>query len=161
MVFWQPLPGTFFQFEGNARLVMHGLLVLGFVIALISTFLIDHFHLFGLKQAYQALKTGRSDAAKFVTPLFYRWVRHPLMTGMLVVIWSMADISLDRLFLNVAMTGYIAVGVYFEERALTRELGEAYRIYKSNVPAVIPGLHPAWPPKTEQYQGPSAAPEAA
>lgn len=161
MIFWQPLPGTLFQFEGNARVAMHGLLVLGFFVALISTFLIDHFHLFGLKQAYQSLMHGRSQPAQFVTPLFYRWVRHPLMTGMLIVIWSMADITLDRLFLNLAMTGYIFVGVYFEERALIRELGEVYLTYKRHVPSVIPGLRPAWPAKVEQYQGSSVAPEAA
>jgi protein-S-isoprenylcysteine O-methyltransferase Ste14 len=161
MVFWQPLPGTFFAFEGTARMVMHGLLGLGFVVALISTFLIDHFHLFGLKQGYQALKDGTSQPAKFVTPLFYRWVRHPLMTGILMVVWSMADITVDRLFLNVAMTGYIAIGVFFEERSLTRELGETYVEYKRHVPAVIPGLRPAWPPKSKQFQGPSVAPGAA
>lgn len=161
VAFWQPLPGMFFQVEGSARMAVNGLLILGFVIVLISSFLIDHFHLFGLKQGFQALKHGKSRPARFVTPLFYRWVRHPLMSGMLILIWSMADISLDRLFLNLAMTGYVFVGVYFEERALTGELGDVYRTYKRHVPAVIPGLRPAWPPKADPVQGPSVAAEAA
>ena len=161
LAFWQPLSANFYTFEGAGRVVMYCFFALGFVIVLISTFLINHFHLFGLQQGVQALKSGEAPPAHFVTPLFYKWVRHPMMTGMLLGIWAMTEVTAGRLLLNVAMTGYVLVGVYFEERSLTRELGDVYLTYKRHVPALIPGLRPAWPPKTEGFQGPSAAPEAA
>ena len=160
LAFWQPLNTTYFSFEGPIRGVVYCLFGLGFLIVLISTFLIDHFHLFGLKQGVQAVKSAEAPPAQFVTPLFYKWVRHPMMTGMLLGIWASTDVTLGRLLLNVAMTGYVFVGVYFEERSLTRELGPVYLEYKKHVPALIPGLRPAWPPRGENV-GPSAAPEAA
>lgn len=156
---WQPLPLAFFQFEGAARIAMHALFGLGFLIVLLASFMIDHFHLFGLKQGIWAVQGKSAPQAVFYTPLFYRWVRHPLMTGMLLGIWAMTDVTVGRLFLAAAMTGYIAVGVYFEERSLTRELGEIYLDYKRHVPAVIPGLRPAWPPRAAKVE--AAAAEAA
>lgn len=161
VAFWQPLPLALYQFQGGARLAVHALFGLGFLIVLLASFMIDHFHLFGLKQGIWALQGKSSPRAVFTTPLFYRWVRHPLMTGMLLGIWSMTDVTAGRLLLAVAMSAYIAVGIHFEERSLTRELGAVYREYKRRVPAVVPGLRPAWPPQREEYQGPKAAPEAA
>ncbi len=124
--------------RGQAPGVLAGVLVAvqvcGFAIALSSTFLLDHFELFGLAQAFGRLAPTR----RFVTPLFYRVVRHPLYLGMLIPLWWSPTMTLGRLVLAIGLTGYVLVGARLEERDLVRELGDAYRAYQERVPMILP-----------------------
>lgn len=114
----------------------------GWAVLLISTFLISHFHLFGLSQGWaRVLKLDHKAVdAKLVTPLFYRWVRHPLYTGFIIAFWAAPHMSIGHLFFAIATTGYIFVGIWFEERDLVAQFGDRYRTYRESVGMVFPRL---------------------
>ena len=141
IVAWRPLTADVWRVAAQP---WHGLLVagsfLGWLIALISTFLIDHFDLFGLRQVLARWR-GRAGAEhEFTTPLFYRVVRHPLYTGFIVAFWMTPAMTLGHLVFAASMTGYILVAVRYEERDLVGHFGDRYRDYRRRVPMLIPGL---------------------
>ncbi|HEY6882318.1 MAG TPA: isoprenylcysteine carboxylmethyltransferase family protein [Polyangiales bacterium] len=123
---------------GSLALAVRVLQAAGWAIALLSTFQIDHFELFGLRQAFG----GRAQPPELRTPLFYRWVRHPLYFGMLVALWSAPTMSASHLLLSASLTLYILIGVRHEERDLVRTFGDAYRTYQAAVPMLLPGVRP-------------------
>jgi protein-S-isoprenylcysteine O-methyltransferase Ste14 len=102
------------------------------------SFMIDHFNLFGLKQAWAAFRRRSTTQSGFVTPLLYKYVRHPMMTSILVGLWVTPHLTVGHLMLSVGMSVYIMIGVHFEERALLRELGQAYRLYQAATPQFLP-----------------------
>ena len=110
----------------------------GWAIMLLSTFLIDHFHLFGLRQAFKGLFPGGHDG--FVTPLFYKLVRHPMMTGVIILLWATPHMTMGHLLMAVGMTAYILAGIRFEEEKLVDELGPVYEDYRKTTPALFPGF---------------------
>lgn len=145
VLFWAPLPGTLWNVEGSPLgVILLATYLSGWVVTLISTFLINHFHLFGLQQAWTSLRKTESKQATFRTPLFYKMVRHPMMTGILIALWSVPHLTVSRLVFNIAMTTYVFIGIYFEEKTLVADLGAEYEAYRHEVPSVIPGL-PARP----------------
>jgi protein-S-isoprenylcysteine O-methyltransferase Ste14 len=110
---------------------------------LISTFLISHFHLFGLTQGFGRLLRRQEPGMTFVTPLFYRWLRHPIYAGFILAFWAAPRMSLGHLFFATATTGYIFVGIWFEERDLVAAFGERYLRYRESVGMLWPRLRTA------------------
>ena len=141
---WAPLPTVLWDTSGSlVGHVLLGVFFLGWAIVLFSTFLINHFQLFGLQQAYQSNSQAMSKKDVFVTPLLYKLVRHPMMSGVLIALWAVPTLTVSRLVFNVVMTSYVFIGLYFEEKTLVDELGDEYREYRKTTPSVIPGLRPS------------------
>ena len=136
--FWQPVGGFVWQVESQvARCAIHTLYAIGCVVVLVSTFQINHFDLFGLRQSWSYFRDTEYKALKFVTPGFYRYVRHPLYVGWFIVFWASPEMSAAHLFFAVMTTAYILIAVRLEERDLENELPQ-YRTYKAQVPRFIP-----------------------
>lgn len=137
--FWQPLGGEVWTIENStARAIIWGLFTLGWAILFASTFLINHFDLFGLRQVWLAFKGQPYTDLKFDVPILYRMVRHPLYFGFIVAFWSTPTMTVTHLVFAIACTGYILVGIYFEEKDLVKRFGQHYLDYKKKVPMLIP-----------------------
>ncbi|MEZ4888194.1 MAG: isoprenylcysteine carboxylmethyltransferase family protein [Chitinophagales bacterium] len=140
MWFWQPMGGTIWEVEADSTLyyVLHGVSFLGWGILLLSTFLINHFELFGLQQVLEQLIGKKYTASTFKTPLFYKVVRHPLYLGFLIAFWATPSMTLTHLAMALGMTFYIFTGIKFEEKDLKQYFGETYHKYAQKVPMIIP-----------------------
>lgn len=144
-VYWQPIGGVIWHVqEPIARTVLYGLFAIGWGIVLVSTFLIDHFDLFGLRQVWFYLRGKEYDAVTFGTPGLYRHVRHPIYVGFIIAIWATPDMTAAHLFFALLMTVYILIGIRLEERDLVTYHGERYSEYSKQVPMLVPRLggHP-------------------
>jgi len=138
---WRPLPAVIWDLEnGIGRLMLWGLFWLGWLVVLISTFLIDHARLFGLRQAIAPLLNNRERPPRFQTPGLYKIVRHPLMTGLLIAFWATPHMTAGHLLFAAGMTAYMLIGLQFEERDLLRHFGDAYRQYQRTTPMLLPRL---------------------
>jgi protein-S-isoprenylcysteine O-methyltransferase Ste14 len=136
---WQPLGGVVWSVEEPlARLVLRGLFAFGWGLVLVSTFLINHFDLFGLRQVWLYLLGRPYTTLHFGTPGPYRLVRHPLYVGWLFAFWSTPTMTFAHLLFSLATTAYILLAIQFEERDLAREHGEAYESYRRSVPMLVP-----------------------
>ncbi len=143
---WRTMPAVIWHVELPAgRLAVWVLFWLGWATALTSTFLINHFDLFGLRQVYLAWREKPYTNLTFRTRLLYRLVRHPLMLGFLIAFWSAPTMTAGHLLFAVGMTGYILAAVQLEERDLVAELGDQYRNYRRDVPMLLPvGRRSRW-----------------
>jgi len=138
---WQPMGGVIWSIEGRiARTVILGLYAAGLLIVLFSTFLINHFDLFGLRQVYLYLTGRKYTQLEFRTPFFYRYVRHPLYVGWLLTFWSAPVMTVAHLFFAAMTTAYILMAIRFEEADLMSMYGDKYRQYRKQVPMIIPAL---------------------
>lgn len=138
---WYPISHDVWRVTDQPwRTVLTAIALVGWAIVLLSTFLIDHFDLFGLRQVYTRLRGRRPSEHSFTTPFFYRAVRHPLYVGFLIAFWVTPQMTLGHLLFAAVITGYILLAVRFEERDLIRVFGEQYRDYRRRVPMLIPGL---------------------
>ncbi|MDJ0613165.1 MAG: isoprenylcysteine carboxylmethyltransferase family protein [Rhizobiaceae bacterium] len=141
ILFWVPIPTMIWDVSGTS----FGLVLLiayfsGWAITLFASFLINHFQLFGLEQAFRLQTQTQSKRAIFVTPFLYRIVRHPMMTGILISLWCAPTMTFGRLLFNIVMTTYILAGTRHEEEGLIAELGQEYEDYQETTPMLVPSL---------------------
>ena len=148
---WQPLGGVVWSIEDpTARLVLRGLFAFGWALVLVSTFLINHFDLFGMRQVWLYLIGRPYTTLKFGTPGPYRLVRHPLYVGWLFAFWMTPVMTFAHLLFSVATTAYILLAIQLEERDLVREHGESYEEYRRSVPMLIPAVRKTQPQITRK-----------
>lgn len=136
---WQPMPDVVWDAgSGFWHSFLTALFWLGWGIVLLSTFMINHFDLFGLRQVYLHLKKKEIIPIKFQEPGLYKYVRHPLMLGFLIAFWATPHMTVGHLVFAIATTGYIFIGIWFEERDLVKYHGEKYKRYREQVRLIIP-----------------------
>jgi protein-S-isoprenylcysteine O-methyltransferase Ste14 len=141
--FWRPIPHTVWETEGViASLLTIGLLS-GVGLVLFSTFLIDHFDLFGLRQVWLYFRGRPYQQKRFATPILYKHIRHPLYVGWLMTFWITPVMSVGHLLFALVMTAYILVAIPMEERDLLHALGEPYRRWRERTPLFVPRVRAA------------------
>ncbi|MDJ0657841.1 MAG: isoprenylcysteine carboxylmethyltransferase family protein [Xanthomonadales bacterium] len=137
---WQPIGGLIWDFQGQAaQVAIITLYMFGWALVLVSTFLIDHFDLFGLKQAWGYFRGRPYQPPRFHTPSLYRIVRHPLYVGWLIVMWAAPTMTVAHLVFALMSTAYILIAIQLEEKDLVHFHGDQYTEYKKQVPMLIPG----------------------
>ncbi len=136
---WRPIPETVWS-VGNpvAAGALIGVSLLGWGMVFLSTFLINHFDLFGLQQVYNNLRRQQAEDPHFYTPLLYKFVRHPLYLGFIIAFWAAPVMSLGHLLFAVATTAYIFIGIALEERDLVAHFGQTYLNYRARVSMIVP-----------------------
>jgi len=139
---WRPIPAPVWQLASTAMgPVLTGIFWLGWLTVLLSTFLINHFDLFGLRQAAAKLRGTDMPSTVFKMPLLYKIVRHPIMLGFLFAFWATPNMSAGHLLFAVMTTGYILIALQLEERDLIATFGASYEQYRQRVPMIVP----LWP----------------
>ncbi|TWS97074.1 methanethiol S-methyltransferase [Reyranella sp. CPCC 100927] len=136
---WRPLPQPVWSVTHPAGVaVLQAIFWIGWGLVLLSTFLINHFELFGLRQVYARLRRRSLPPPTFKTPFLYKRVRHPIYLGFLLAFWATPSMTMGHLLFAVATTGYILIGIYLEERDLIALFGDQYRRYREQVGMLIP-----------------------
>jgi methanethiol S-methyltransferase len=138
--FWEPIGGVIWNLSGTPRLGIIGLYLFGWALLLYTTFLIDHFDLFGLKQVWRRLGNKVYRAPAFRTPALYKLVRHPLYVGWLVIFWAAPVMTVAHLVFALITTAYILIAIRWEERDLVAAYGAVYVDYRDRTPMLIPRL---------------------
>lgn len=136
---WRTMPGVIWDVRQSwLSSPIGGLYWLGWLIAFWATLSINHFELTGLQQVYENMRGQKSKSVAFKVPLLYQLVRHPMQLGVLIAFWAAPQMTVGRLVFALGMTGYILIGLYFEERDLVRSFGEQYRAYQRQTPKLLP-----------------------
>ncbi len=142
LLYWKWAPMKTVVWEVNdpiAITILYGLFALGWLVVLLSTFMINHFDLFGLKQVRDYVKNIPPRPMEFKLTLFYQIVRHPIMLGFIIAFWAIPVMTLGHLIFAMTTTVYILVAISFlEERDLVKMYGESYKAYQRNVPKILP-----------------------
>ena len=136
--FWRPIAGTVWSVDGAASYALWALFALGWLIVLLSTFLINHFELFGLQQAWFHARGRQAAPPQFRQPLFYKHVRHPLYAGFFLAFWATPQMSYGHLLLALGMSAYMLIAIRYEERDLVGLFGNEYEEYRRHVGMLTP-----------------------
>jgi protein-S-isoprenylcysteine O-methyltransferase Ste14 len=143
---WRPMPAVVWQIaDPSLAMAVTGLSMVGWLIVLTSTFLINHFELFGLQQVANNLTGHEVPAPRFRTPLYYKLVRHPIYSGFIVAFWAAPTMTVGHLLFAAVTTAYILVGIFLEERDLVDLFGDEYRRYRERVAMLVPWRSRATP----------------
>lgn len=136
---WRPMPAVVWQIDNpDIAAIVAVIALLGWGFAFTSTFLINHFELFGLQQVTNSLADRAASAPQFRTPLYYRIVRHPIYLGFIIAFWAAPRMTAGHLLFAAVSTAYIVLGIVLEERDLVEQFGEEYRDYRQRVAMLIP-----------------------
>jgi protein-S-isoprenylcysteine O-methyltransferase Ste14 len=136
---WRPMPDPVWSIENaTGQLVLKGLFWLGWLIVLLSTYMISHFDLFGLRQVTLYLRGQEYTPVGFKMPALYKVVRHPIMLGFIIAFWATPVMSVGHLVFAIATTAYILIAIQLEERDLVNFHGDAYMQYRQQVSMIIP-----------------------
>jgi protein-S-isoprenylcysteine O-methyltransferase Ste14 len=140
-LFWRPIPAPVWS-VGNeiGAMILWALFGAGWLIVLLSTFLLSHFELFGLHQVWSHARGSELPPPQFRQPLFYKWVRHPLYAGFFLAFWATPQMSMGHLLLALGMSVYMLIAIRHEERDMIRLFGDQYVEYRSKVGMLVPGL---------------------
>jgi len=136
---WRPMTGTVWSVTGSiSSTILWAVFGFGWVVVLLSTFMIGHFDLFGLKQVLMNLRGQEPEPASFKSPGFYKLIRHPIMVGFIIAFWATPEMTTGHLLFAGVTTAYILIAIQLEERDLEEMLGQAYVDYRARVPGLIP-----------------------
>jgi protein-S-isoprenylcysteine O-methyltransferase Ste14 len=137
---WQPITTIVWETESEIAInILTGIFFLGWLIVLLSTFMINHFELFGLSQIFDNLKNKQTPNPKFQTNYLYKIVRHPIMLGFIIAFWATPTMTVGHLLFTLVTTLYILIAVkYLEEKDLRKYIGEEYKTYQKEVPMIVP-----------------------
>ena len=136
---WIPFGSVIWQVESEMGVyLIRGIAIFGWVFLFLATFMINHFELFGLRQTFDPMQGKSAPAPKFKTTGFYKIVRHPIQTGILIGIWAVPISTASHLVFAAGMSIYVFIGLHFEEKDLIQEFGETYQNYMKRVKRVIP-----------------------
>lgn len=138
---WRPIDVPIWNVTSSpARELLLGIFAFGWVLVLVATFLINHFDLFGVRQAFLNLRGRPHPQPQFVTPGLYRLIRHPIYAGWMAAFWATPTMTLGHLLFAGGMTGYMLIAIPFEERDLVASLGPEYAEYRARTPRFLPRL---------------------
>lgn len=158
---WRPIPIVVWQVDQPLlAMVITGIAFVGWWTVLSSTFLINHFELFGLHQVLAHLVGRAVPPPQFRTPLYYKVVRHPIYLGFVIAFWATPTMTVGHLLFAAATTAYILLGIWLEERDLIAQFGDEYRRYRARVAMLVPWRSPA-PARTSDHAAPRVDPRAA
>lgn len=136
---WRPITTSVWSVDNRlGRALFHGIYLFGWLIVFLGTFMINHFDLFGLRQVYHRLRNREYTELGFRIPMFYRFLRHPIMLGFIIAFWAMPEMTVGHLLFSAATTIYILIAIQLEERDLVRHFGDQYREYRRKTPMLIP-----------------------
>jgi protein-S-isoprenylcysteine O-methyltransferase Ste14 len=151
---WRPIGGVVWQMDNPwGQIVLYGLFAAGWLTVLVTTFLINHFDLFGLRQVWFYLRGEPYRPLTFKTPGPYRHVRHPLYVGWLLAFWATPTMTVAHLLFALMTTAYILIAIQFEERDLVVAHGERYAEYRRRVPMLIPRVGVTQPVRAKMPHG--------
>lgn len=136
---WQPMTSVIWKAENQTAMILNGIYWGGWLVLFLSTFMINHFYLFGLQQIFENLRNKQSQPEQFRMTSFYKMVRHPIMVGFIIAFWATPLMTLGHLIFAITTTLYIIIAVkFFEEKDLRKYHGKEYEEYQKKVPMFIP-----------------------
>ncbi len=139
MFFWEPMGGLIWEVKNEtSQIILITISFLGFGVVFVSSFLINHFDLFGLRQVWLFFNKKPYTPLEFKTVAFYKYSRHPLYLGFVIAIWAAPTMTVAHLVFSLLMTAYIFVGIFLEEKDMIRNFGDTYHGYKNQVPKLFP-----------------------
>lgn len=145
---WRPIGGMVWNIQDHVgQIILFSVFALGWLTVLVTTFMINHFDLFGLRQSWLYLRGKEYTPLGFMTPGPYKYIRHPLYVGWFLAFWATPTMSATHLLFAIGTTVYVLVAIIFEERDLVKGLGAEYEDYRENVPMFVPSIGKRYEPQ--------------